>query len=54
MAAASKPAKGKKVARYTTVGETTYAPGDEVSAEHAELIDNPAVWESEDSDADNG
>jgi hypothetical protein len=47
MAAAAK----KKVARYTTVGETTYAPGDEVSAEHAELIDNPAVWEADDAAA---
>jgi hypothetical protein len=43
--------KGKTVARYTTVADTTYAPGDEVSAEHAELIDNPAVWEADDADA---
>lgn len=36
----------KKAGRYFTVGETTYAPGDEVSADVVKLVDNDAVWES--------
>lgn len=31
--------------RYVTVGETTYAPGEEIPSEVVDLIDNPAVWE---------
>lgn len=45
----------RKAARYVTVGETTYAPGDEVPAEVVKLIDNPAAWKSdEDDDAESG
>lgn len=42
-------AGGRKVAIYTTVGEVTYAPGDEVPADVVELIDNPAVWGDDES-----
>lgn len=38
---------GRKLARYTTVGGKTYAPGEVPSKEHAELIDNPKVWEAD-------
>lgn len=44
-------AGGRKVAVYTTVGETTYAPGDVVPADVVDLIDNPAVW-GDDEDGD--
>lgn len=40
----------RKLARYTTIAGTTYAPGDTPSKEHAELIDNPKVWEAEEVD----
>lgn len=39
-------AAARKVAVYTTIGETTYAPGDEVPADEAALVDNDAVWEA--------
>lgn len=40
-------AGARKLARYTTVGGKTYAPGETPSKEHAELIDNPKVWEAD-------
>lgn len=46
-------AGSKKAGRYMTVGETTYAPGDEVPAEVVALVDNPDVWdESSDDDGE--
>ena len=42
----------KKAGRYFTVGETTYAPGEEVPSDVVELVDNTAVWESVDDEAD--
>lgn len=45
-------AGSKKAGRYFTVGETTYAPGDEVPADVVKLVDNPVVWEAEDDASD--
>lgn len=45
----------RKSVRYLTVGETTYAPGDEVPADVVELVDHPDAWvdpADEDDDAD--
>lgn len=42
----------KKAVRYLTVGETTYAPGDEVPADVVELVDNPEAWVNPDAEAD--
>lgn len=40
----------RKAARYVTVGETTYAPGEEIPSDVVAMIDNPAAWDSEDED----
>lgn len=34
----------KKAVRYLTVGEVTYAPGDEVPADVVALVDHPDAW----------
>lgn len=40
-------AGGKKPAVFVTVGGQTFAPGSEIPADLAKLIDNPKVWEGE-------
>lgn len=42
----------RKAARYVTVAGRTYAPGEKIPAEVVELIDNPAVWESDEEPED--
>lgn len=41
-------AGARKAAVYVTVGEETFAPGDTIPGDVADLIDNPAVWGEED------
>ena len=41
----------RKAVGYVTVGETTYAPGEEIPSDVVALIDNPAVWESDNEDS---
>lgn len=42
----------KKAVRYLTVGETTYAPGDEVPSDVVALVDHPDAWSDSDAEAD--
>lgn len=42
----------KKAVRYLTVGETTYAPGDEVPSDVVALVDHPDAWVDPDDEGD--
>lgn len=42
-------AAAKRPTVYVTVGGQTFAPGDEIPADLAKLIDNPKVWETGDA-----
>lgn len=42
----------RKAARYVTVGETTYAPGEEIPSDVVAMIDNPAAWSDEEDGGD--
>lgn len=51
MAARSKPRVSHL---YVTIGDQTYEPGHEFTAEQVKLIDNPSIWgdTSEDDSGD--
>lgn len=41
----------RKAVRFLTVGDTTYAPGDEVPADAVALVDHPRAWVSLEDEA---
>ena len=37
----------KKAVRHITIGDRSFAPGDEIPKEYAEQVNNPKAWEAE-------